>query len=222
MLGLSSVRGIMTITNQAMDGLVIAHCGAAVWDAAVQASLQVLAVRPLHEVTLDIIASAIGIPVADVREQIPDLNELLIAVIQYWYADRMARVHANAARDGTIVFLRDLLTISISDPTCTRMVLTAASIAGSPDHPAAGMLQQMWVRFHALVQRALVQDVAAGREPDTMDPANGAEQLLAIYEGLQFQWLFRPHMDLLTAYDRATTRLRHGWSEAYRAPIWDI
>lgn len=212
----------MTIIDQAMDGPAPELRGAAIWDAAVQASLKIFALRPLHEVALDQVAAQIGVPVAAVQEQIPDVNELLIAAIQHWYGDRMGQVHAKAAKVGTIAFLRDLLTISIADPTFTRLVLTGASIAGTPDHPAAGTLRQMWIRFHALVHRALVQDIVDGREPDTMDPANGAEQLLSIYEGLQFQWLFRPHMDLLAAFDRATTRLRHGWSEAYHAPIWDI
>ena len=214
----------MTIVDQAMDGHSpsLARSGAEVWDAAVQAALRLLALKPLHEVGLDHVAAYVGVPVGVIREQIPDLNELLIAAIQHWYADRMAHVQANASRDGTVAFLRDLLRISLADPTCTRMVFTAASVAGTPDHDAVAPLRHMWVRFHAVVQRALAEDIAAGREPDTMDPANGAEQLLSVYEGLQFQWLFRPHMDLLAAYDRATTRLRRGWSESYQAPVWDI
>lgn len=55
-----------------------------------------------------------------------------------------------------------------------------------------------------------------------MEPARGAEQLIALYEGLQMQSMVRPGMDLLEAYDPAITRLRAGWSQAYVAPVWDL
>lgn len=207
---------------QTLEHAPDAPTGASVWQATVDSAIELLASRPLHEISMQLVADNAGLPVPAVLEQAADLGEVLIAAIQEWNERRMQEVQANAGQDGAVKFLRDLLQITISDPTCARMVMTAASMAGSPGHPMADPLQRMWLRFHAIVQRALVHDVSVGREPDTMSPANGAEQLLAVYEGLQIQWMFRPHMDLLAAYDRATTRLRRGWSEDYLAPVWTI
>ena len=96
------------------------------------------------------------------------------------------------------------------------------NVAATPGHPLAAHLQQQWVQFHAMVQRTLAQDVETGREPDTMEPARGAEQLIALYEGLQLQSMVRPAMNVVEAYDRAVTRLRAGWSQAYTPPVWRI
>ena len=73
-----------------------------------------------------------------------------------------------------------------------------------------------------LVFRQLEKDIHAGREPDTMQPIRGAEQLIALYEGLQLQSMVRPGMDLLDAYDRAVTRMRDGWARTYTPPIWNL
>jgi hypothetical protein len=78
------------------------------------------------------------------------------------------------------------------------------------------------VQFHAHVQRTLAHDIEVGREPTTMNPASGAEQLIAMYEGLQLQSMLRPNMNVLESYDRAVTRLRDGWSRTYSPPTWDI
>lgn len=103
-----------------------------------------------------------------------------------------------------------------------RFLTATLNIAASPEHPLAPMLHARWRRFHAFVQHALERDVLLGREPGTMEPARGSEQLLATYEGLQLQSMVRPEMDLLEAFDRAVTRLREGWSRAYVPPVWEL
>ena len=42
-------------------------------------------------------------------------------------------------------------------------------------------------------------------------PRLAAEQLLALYEGLQLQSLLRDDADLLPGFDRAVARMRVGW-----------
>nr|WP_307361340.1 hypothetical protein [Curtobacterium flaccumfaciens] len=103
-----------------------------------------------------------------------------------------------------------------------RFLTATLNIAASPEHPLAPMLHARWRRFHAFVQHALERDVLLGREPGTMEPARGSEQLLATSEGLQLQSMVRPEMDLLEAFDRAVTRLREGWSRAYVPPVWEL
>jgi hypothetical protein len=77
------------------------------------------------------------------------------------------------------------------------------------------------VQFHALVERSLTRDVALRREPTALDPHLGAEQLVAVYEGLQLQSLMRPEMDLLDAFDRTVERLRIGWAEM-PSHVWEL
>jgi hypothetical protein len=127
-----------------------------------------------------------------------------------------------AEQNGAVAFLRALVQADIADPSLSRLLTAVVNIAATPHHPMAHALQRQWIRFHALVERALTRDVALGRESDSLDPARGTEQLIAMYEGLQLQSMMRPGMDLLDAWDHAVALLRVGWSTPVRETVWAI
>jgi hypothetical protein len=81
-------------------------------------------------------------------------------------------------------------------------------------------LQRQWFQFHALVERALTRDVALGRE-SLLEPSRAAEQLIAMYEGLQLQSMMRPGMDLIDAFDHGVAQLRIGWANPVHQ-VWEI
>ena len=147
---------------------------------------------------------------------------LYLDAIDRWNEDRTVPLMPLAEQHGTIRFLRAIVTANVADPSLMRFLTATLNIAASPEHPLAPMLHIRWRRFHGFVQQSLMQDIAAGREPHTMEPSRGAEQLLATYEGLQLQSMVRPEMDLLESFDRAVTRLREGWSREYVPPVWDL
>jgi AcrR family transcriptional regulator len=183
---------------------------------------QSLRTRPLHEVTVECVAREAGTTVETVEAVFPSWDGLLLATVDQWNEHRTGPLMPIAEQHGTVRFLRAIVTSNIADPSLMRFLTSTLNIAAAPDHPLAPMLHMRWRRFHAFVQRALERDVQLGREPGTMEPARGAEQLLATYEGLQLQSMVRPDMDLLEAYDRAVTRLREGWAREYVAPVWDL
>ena len=184
--------------------------------------MQSLRTRPLHEVTVESVAREADTTAATVEAVFPSWDGLLLATIDQWNEQRTGPLMGIAEQHGTIRFLRAIVTSNIADPSLMRFLTSTLNIAAAPDHPLAPMLHMRWRRFHAFVQRALERDVQLGREPGTMEPARGSEQLLATYEGLQLQSMVRPEMDLLEAYDRAVTRLREGWAREYVAPVWDL
>ena len=65
--------------------------------------------------------------------------------------------------------------------------------------------------------RRAIADLAGAEER-----ARAAEQLIALYEGLQIQAMVRPGMRLLEGFDRAVTRLRAGWAQEFSATLWEI
>ena len=184
--------------------------------------IESLRTRPLHEVNREVVARASGATVADIDHAFPSWDGLLLATIDRWNEDRTTPLMPVAEQHGTVRFLRAIVTSNIADPSLMRFLTATLNIAASPEHPLAPMLHLRWRRFHAFVQQALERDVLLGREPDTMEPARGSEQLLATYEGLQLQSMVRPDMNLLESFDRAVTRLREGWSRAYVPPVWDL
>ncbi len=188
----------------------------------VDAMIRVLRANALHEVSYEHVATEAGRPLDVVTEVFPTWDGLLLATIDQWNDQRTTELLPIAERSGTIVFLRAIVRANVADPSLMRFLTSMLNIAATPHHPLAPMLHLRWRRFHAFVLAALQRDVELGREPHTMEPARGAEQLLATYEGLQLQSMVRPEMDLLESFDRAVTRLREGWSREYVPPVWDL
>jgi AcrR family transcriptional regulator len=188
----------------------------------VDAMIRVLHELPLHEVTPARVAAQADMSVETMTASFPSWDGLLLASIDRWNDQRTTPLMPIAAELGTIRFLRAIVMKNIEDPSLMRFLTATLNIAAAPNHPLAPMLHARWRRFQTFVQQSLVQDIAVGREPRTMEPARGAEQLLATYEGLQLQSMVRPEMDLLESFDRAVTRLREGWSREYVPPVWDL
>ncbi|WP_123955508.1 TetR/AcrR family transcriptional regulator [Frondihabitans sp. 762G35] len=186
------------------------------------AAIAVLRRRAFHEVDLDVVAHEAGVSGEEIRLLFPTWHDLLVATIDVWNGRRMRPLFPIAQRFGAVAFLRSIVQANIEDPSLMRVLSATVNIAATPGHPMAPYLQDQWHHFHAFVIRQLAVDVTAGREPDTMLPARGAEQLIALYEGLQLQSMVRPTMDLLDAYERGVTRLRDGWSRAYAPAVWDL
>lgn len=174
-----------------------------------------------HQVTVEQVAAAAGMTVQAVSNQFPSWDGLVMAVIDRWNSQRMRPLLPLVDR-GAVVFLRGIVEANIADPALMRFLTATVNIAATPEHPMAPHLHHEWHRFHTLVKTTLSDDIRRGLEPETMEPGRGAEQLIALYEGLQLQSMVRPGMDLLDAYDRAVTRLRDGWSKAYTPPVWDL
>lgn len=196
--------------------------GGDVWSSIVQSAITMFREYAFHDVSVERVASAAGLGLDVVTEQFPTLDDLVVAVVQVWNEQRMEPILPVAQQHGAVALLRSIVIANVADPALMRLLTATVNIAATPRHPMAPVLQRQWIRFHALVQRTLDQDIAEGREPATMEPGRGAEQLIAVYEGLQLQSMLRPHMDVLEAYDRAVTRLRAGWTSAYTPPVWDL
>lgn len=190
--------------------------------AIVRGSIETFRRLPFHEVTIADVAEESGVAEDMIVRQFGTFDGLVLATVDRWNAKRMAKLLPVAERHGAAVFLRLLVEANLEDPAFMRLLTSLVSIAALPSHPMAELLRQDWRHFSLMIQQQLTADIQHGIEPSTMEPARGAEQLIAIYEGLQIQAMVRPGMDLLDSYDRAVTRMRTGWSRAYTKPVWDL
>lgn len=188
----------------------------------VRAVIDAFRTRAFHETTFDVVAEIADMPVETVRSFFPGWDGLVMAAVDRWNAERMQPVIPLMKQYGTVRFLRGIVEQNVQDPSLMRLLTSLLNVSATPDHPMAPTLQHEWHKFHALVRQGLVTDIAIGREPETMQPERGAEQLIALYEGLQMQSMVRPRMDLVASYDRAVTRLRAGWSQTYVEHVWDL
>uniref|UniRef100_A0A942SYS4 TetR/AcrR family transcriptional regulator n=1 Tax=Neobacillus citreus TaxID=2833578 RepID=A0A942SYS4_9BACI len=181
----------------------------------VGATVDLLRDVPFHEARAADVADRVGISVAELQQHFPSWDGLVLAALDRWNGGRMDEVTAEVGDASTVELLRAIVASNAEDPALMRLLVALLSVAGNPEHPMATYLRSRYQLFYGQIKRGLERDIALGRAPHTMEPRRGAEQLIALYEGLQLQALLRADMDLVPAFDRAVARLERGWMERY-------
>lgn len=167
-----------------------------------------------HLVGPDAVAEHAGTSVEDVHRAFPTWDLLVVAVVDRWSNGGRRALWGIAEQDGAVAYLRARLEAGQRDPGLVRLRIALLSAASGPEHPASGWFRNQYTRSFEDVTLALVRDVVAGRESRGTTPRHAAEQLVALYEGLQLQSLLREDADLLPGWDRAVARMRAGWAAA--------
>lgn len=181
----------------------------------VGATVDLLRDVPFHEAHAGMVADRMDITVDELHQHFPSWDGLVLAALDRWNGNRMDEVTREVGGGPTVDLLRAIVASNAEDPALMRLLVALLSVAGNPAHPMATYLRSRYQLFTSQIRRGLEHDIAVGRAPHTMDPRRGAEQLLALYEGLQLQAMLRSDLDLVPAFDRAVARLERGWMERY-------
>jgi AcrR family transcriptional regulator len=177
----------------------------------------------LSRFSLEDVAVRSGMRPAEILELFPSEHALLAATVMRWTRAVSAPLLPMAGEQGTVAFLHALLAAHAEEPALMRLIAATLATSTDPTTDGADYYRSAYLQFRETVRTALQEDVRAGREPATMDPIRGAQQLLALYDGLRLQALLTPDTDVVDAFDRAAGRMRRGWSEQYEeATVWDI
>ncbi|RKR75150.1 TetR/AcrR family transcriptional regulator [Frondihabitans australicus] len=177
----------------------------------VEATIVVFTNRGYRATTVEDVADQMQIPVEDVEREFPTWPGLVLAVIDRWNRRRLERVVAVAHGRGTIQMLRTLVAYNVAEPALMRLLVSLANEAADPTHPAAKYFRERYQDFHTMIQQGLREDIANGLAPDDIEPAAVAEQIVALYEGLQLQAMLRPRFDLGAAFNRAMDYFTDSW-----------
>jgi AcrR family transcriptional regulator len=173
--------------------------------------------------SFDVAAANVGMSVAEVREAFPTERALLAATVERWTQAISAPLAPLMGEQGTVAFLHALLAAHAEEPALMELLASSLAFVADPTVDGADYYRSTYRRFRQLIRDGLTADVRDGREPATLDPIRGAQQLLALYDGLRLQALLTSDTDLVDAFDRAATRTRRGWSEQYEQPsYWDV
>lgn len=165
-----------------------------------------------HSVGPAEVAAHAEVLVDEVHRVYPLWELLVVAVIDRWNNGSRRALWVVAEREGAVAYLRARLQAGIDDPALIRLRVAILSAASNPDHPAAGWFRAQYTRAFEDLTLALVRDVVAVREPRGTSPRHAAEQLMALYEGLQLQAMVRDDAEPLSGFDRAVARMRVGWA----------
>jgi len=167
-----------------------------------------------HAVGPDEVARYADVTTDEVRRVFPSWELLVVAVVDMWTKAGREALRGLAEQEGAVAYLRARLDRGQRQPALVRLRVALLSATSSPGHAASGWFRQQYAVLFEDVTLALVRDVVAGRESRGAAPRHAAEQLVALYEGLQLQALLRDDVDLLEGWDRAVARMRAGWAAA--------
>jgi AcrR family transcriptional regulator len=152
----------------------------------VGAALEVIAERGYRGASLAAVAERVGLTQQGLLHHFPTKEALLVAVLQerdrwdavpdtQWRVDLLASlVEYNAMRPAIIQTFSALLGESVTE-----------------DHPARAYFTERYTRVRTSMARVLRAEYG-DRLPNGLTPERTAPLLVAVMDGLQYQWLLDP------------------------------
>jgi AcrR family transcriptional regulator len=152
----------------------------------VRAALEVIAERGYRAASLAAVAERVGLTQQGLMHHFPTKDALLVAVLEErdkwdavpagtWRPELLASlVEYNAMRPGIVQTFSALLGESVTD-----------------GHPAREYFTERYVRVRASMVAALRTEYG-DRLPNGLTPERTAPLLVAVMDGLQYQWLLDP------------------------------
>jgi AcrR family transcriptional regulator len=178
-------------------------------EAILAAANDLFAVQGFRGASLAAIAARVGLSEAGLLHHFPSKEHLLLELLDLRHerdADRVAQAVANhtALIDALLALCRD----NQRSPGLVRLFTILAAESVDADHPAHGWTVDRYAGLRRRLADALRDEQRAGRVAPTLDPDLVAPQILAMFDGLQLQWLLAPdEVDMAAVFADFLTRL---------------
>ncbi|CAM5727377.1 TetR/AcrR family transcriptional regulator [Streptomyces mordarskii] len=180
----------------------------------VRSALEVIAERGYRGATLGAVAERVGLTQQGLLHYFPTKDSLLIAVLK----ERDQWDTGSGRRDGGDVWPLDLLT-SLVEYNAMRpgIVQTFSALLGesvTDEHPARGFFTERYEKVRADMA-ATLRGEFGDRLPGGLTPEAAAPLVVAVMDGLQFQWLHdRDAVDMPALFRAFVSLLGQGDEEA--------
>jgi AcrR family transcriptional regulator len=172
----------------------------------VEAATNVFASRGYHGGSLRDIARQIGLSLTSVIHHFPSKSDLLEAVLHN--ADQTGEWMFGLARaEGVKAGILALVDSNLERQELLRLLAIVWSEASDPEHPAHQWFVDRQTNFVSLLAKLLEHDVEQRRVSADLDPELTGRLLVAMWDGLQLQWLLDPTQDMPAKMDTALDRL---------------
>jgi AcrR family transcriptional regulator len=179
-------------------------------DAILAAANEVFATRGFRGASLATIAKCVGMSEPGLLHHFASKEELLLELLKLRDQHDDERIaQARAAHAHAIDVLLELCRQNEERPDIVRLFTILAAESVDTDHPAHGwFLDRYRDRRRILVER-LADEQTEGRVDPDLDPEMLAPQILAMFDGLQIQWLQDPEsVDMVAVFEDFLARLR--------------
>ena len=174
-------------------------------DEIVRAAVEVIAERGYRGASLAAVAEKVGLSQQGLLHYFPSKEDLLIGVLQF------REQTDTGGRDTIAEPMSMAATMGVVDANAHReaIVRTFSALLGESvtgDHPAAEYFRLRYRRVREALTATLRQEWG-DRLPSGLTPEEAAPLVIAIMDGLQFQWLHEPETFDMPAAFRAFVRL---------------
>jgi AcrR family transcriptional regulator len=179
-------------------------------DAILAAANEVFAKRGFRGASLATIAKRVGMSEPGLLHHFASKEELLLEVLKLRDQHDDERIaQARAAHTGPVEVVLELCRQNQERPGIVRLFTILAAESVDDDHPA-----HEWFLARYRDRRAVLADRLANAQRDgdidaALDPESVASQILAMFDGLQLQWLLNPGaVDMVAVFEDFLGRLR--------------
>jgi AcrR family transcriptional regulator len=184
--------------------------GAESREAILRAASRLFARHGYRGTSLASIAEAAGLSQPGLLHHFPSKQALLLAVLagRDFEDGQLSSPKLDSHGIGIIDGLSALVAHNESTPDQVRMFSMLLGEAIAPDHPAHAYFTNRYAGIRSRLIRHLSAAQAQGKLDASADPGALANLLIAVLDGLQFQWLLDDSVDMLGGYALLTSLIR--------------
>jgi AcrR family transcriptional regulator len=162
-------------------------------EAILHAANDVFAAQGFHGAALSTIATRVGLSEPGLLHHFPSKEHLLLELLALRHerdAERVAR--ALTDHEGFLDALRGLCRENQGTPGLVRLFTILAAESVDDDHPAHDWMLERYRTLRERFAMRIASEQRAGRIDPGLDARRLAPQLIAMFDGLQIQWLLDP------------------------------
>jgi len=162
-------------------------------EAILRAANELFAAQGFHGTSLASIATKVGLSEPGLLHHFPSKEHLLLEVLRYREDQGLEHVaHALEEHHGYADALLELCAANAQTPGLVRLFTVLAAEGVDDDHPAHELFRERYRDLRRLVASRFATEQREGRIAADLDPDSVAPQVLALFDGLQLQWLLDP------------------------------
>jgi AcrR family transcriptional regulator len=149
------------------------------------------------------IAKQLDVSLTSVVHHFPSKSALLVAVLESADSAHADSFQEDSRNHGVAYAVLQYVQRNVDRPEMLRLLALMAAESSASDHPAHEWFQHRYELTIGMLATAIRRDQEEGRISNPRDPQGLAESLVALWDGLQLQWLIDPHRDIVAAMTAA-------------------
>jgi AcrR family transcriptional regulator len=165
----------------------------------VASATSVFSARGYRGGSLREIAKQLDMSLTAVVHHFPSKSELLVAVLEDADSAHADSFQADSRNEGVAYAVLQYVRRNVDRPEMLRLLALMAAESSAPDHPAHEWFRRRYDLTIGTLAIAVRRDQEEGRISSVRDPQGIAESVVALWDGLQLQWLIDPRRDLVAA-----------------------